>query len=249
MRKRSEARGGSSGPATGISPEVQALLDAQKDNILSAVHTQIAGLQSTLLEQQANLAQQVAIEAEGDSYTFKKKGNEEQHKFNKKVHKANSKALHALESGNVAKAQDLLKEGIVLLNNRQKLVKLADKSDYGWATIQEYVDDELADNESDAKKIKKAEKRAAHRCKALQEKKRKSIRKSSNQSIQPSSFSPANANHYPSPYNYFRPQSQYGQGFSSTATRVERDLCYRCGRRGHWANSCSSIKPNSTSTK
>jgi hypothetical protein len=44
-----------------------------------------------------------------------------------------------LESGNVAKARVCLKEGTVLLINWQKLIKLADKSEHGWATIREYV--------------------------------------------------------------------------------------------------------------
>ena len=48
-----------------------------------------------------------------------------------------------------------------VLNNRQKIIKLADKSEFGWATVQEYVCDDLADDETDASKIKKAEKRAA----------------------------------------------------------------------------------------
>ena len=53
------------------------------------------------------------------------------------------------------------------------MIKLADKSEFGWSTINEYVDDELADNEVDAKKIKKAEKRAADKLKSVQEKRKK----------------------------------------------------------------------------
>ena len=40
-------------------------------------------------------------------------------------------------------------------NTRQKIIKLADKSEFGWATVQEYVSGELADDEADASKIKK----------------------------------------------------------------------------------------------
>ena len=234
----------SSGSSVSVSPEVQTLLEAQKESILAAVNTQIAGLESSLLQQQADLAHQVATEAEGESYTFKKKGNQEQHKFNKKVLKANSEALRALESGNVARARDQLNEGIVLLNHRQKIVKLADKSEFGWATIQEYIDDELAENESDAKKIKKAEKRAGARIKALQDKKKKSTSKSSSQPTPSSSSSHANVNNSSSPY--FRPQ--FGR-FWGSSSRSLYDMCYRCGRRGHWAESCPRNKPSSTSTK
>ena len=70
-----------------------------------------------------------------------------------------------MESGNIGKAKEELNEGISLLNNRQKLVKLADKSEFGWVTVQEYVRDDLADDEADVSKIKKAEKRAAAKIK------------------------------------------------------------------------------------
>ena len=51
-----------------------------------------------------------------------------------------------------------LSEGKEQIETRQKLILLADKSEYGWKTVLEYLDNELA--EDDAKKIKKAEKEA-----------------------------------------------------------------------------------------
>ena len=51
-----------------------------------------------------------------------------------------------------------LNEGKEQIEQRQKLILLADKSEYGWKTVSEYVDNELAVDEEDAKKIKKAEK-------------------------------------------------------------------------------------------
>ena len=62
-----------------------------------------------------------------------------------------------------------------MINTRQKIIKLADKSEFGWATVQEYVSDELADDEADASKIKKTEERAAVKIKTLQEKREKPI--------------------------------------------------------------------------
>ena len=75
-----------------------------------------------------------------------------------------------------------------MINARQKIIKLADKSEFGWATVQEYVSDELADDEADTSKIKKAEKRATVKIKTLQEEKRKTSSKVSSTSA-PLSFS------------------------------------------------------------
>ena len=70
-------------------------------------------------------------------------------------------ALKALESGNIPKAKEKLNKGTSLINSRQKIIKLADKSEFGWATVLEHVSDELAEDKANASKIKKAEKRAA----------------------------------------------------------------------------------------
>ena len=114
-----------------IHSDLHAILEAQKNVILSAVNTQIQGLQSNLLKAQSDLASQIASEVQPETYVFKKKGNEQQFNFNRKVIKRSSAAVKALESGNIAKAKEELNEGISLLNNRQKIVKLADISEFG----------------------------------------------------------------------------------------------------------------------
>ena len=151
------------------------ILEAQKHAILSAVNFQIQNLQTNLLTAQAELSSRIVAESQADTYAFKKKGNEQQFKFNQTVIKKTHAALRALEGTNIAQAKEELAEGMALLQNRQKLIKLADKSEFGWATVQEYIDDELADDEADASKIRKVEKRAGARVKSLQEKKRKTV--------------------------------------------------------------------------
>ena len=62
--------------------------------------------------------------------------------------KSGNSALKALETRSIPKAKEELNKGISLINTRQKIIKLADKSEFGWATVQEYVSDELADDEA-----------------------------------------------------------------------------------------------------
>ena len=76
-----------------IPSDLHAILEAQKNVFLSAVNTQIQGLQSNLLKAQTDLASQIASEVQPETYVFKKKGNEQQFKFNRKVFKRSSAAV------------------------------------------------------------------------------------------------------------------------------------------------------------
>ena len=231
-----------------LSPDLAVVLDAQKNAILAAVNSQIQGLQTTLLQAQSDLAVQIVSDLQPDTYVFKKKGNEQQFSFNRKVARTSGAALEALESGDIPKAKEELNKGISLVNTRQKIIKLADKSEFGWATLQEHVSDELADDKADASKIEKAEKRAAVKIKTLQEKKKTTSSKVSSASAPPS-FSASRPGgsfgSFPSASSYFRPQSRY----SYNSFRAS-DMCFRCGKRDHWANFCNSRdKPLSSGSK
>ena len=68
------------------------------------------------------------------------------------------------------KATQEMEAGEALLLNRQKMIKLADRSELGWSVVEEYEADELADNSEDEKKIARAEKEAER--KAIKRKKR-----------------------------------------------------------------------------
>ena len=98
-------------------------------------------------------------------YQYKKKGNEAQAKFNAEVEDAVQEAMDELEgesrpSQSVERAKAALEKGAKKIAERQKLIKLADRSDFGWAVVTEYTADELADNSEDEKRIEKAEKAA-----------------------------------------------------------------------------------------
>ena len=41
--------------------------------------------------------------------------------------------------------------------SRQKAIRIADRSEYGWATVEEYEEDELAANSNDGKRLFRAE--------------------------------------------------------------------------------------------
>ena len=50
-----------------------------------------------------------------------------------------------------------LKKGRQFISDRQKLVKIADRSEHGWGVVQEYTADDLAEVSGDEKRLEKAE--------------------------------------------------------------------------------------------
>ena len=65
------------------------------------------------------------------------------------------------------KVKDSLQKGENLLKERQKHILLADRSEYGWSTVQEYKKSDIAGDSDDEKKMFKAEGRAKAHSKSL----------------------------------------------------------------------------------
>ena len=103
-------------------------------------------------------------------YSFKKKGNEAQALFNSKLDEtlsqAQSDAASFATDPSAAPALRRVTEGLQkgreLIEERQKLIRLADRSEHGWGMVEEYTADYLAENSDDERRIEKAE-RAAER--------------------------------------------------------------------------------------
>ena len=121
----------------------------------------------------------------------------------------------------------------------KKLIKIADRSEFGWHTVEEYLEDELADNSDDEKRLGRAEGRAKRKPKAVKEKKSKNSKKFGKQKRFPRFGQPGN-----SPMNWPNPTvsrellnsaivAQSGASSHSTL-----GPCFRCGKAGHLRRNC-----------
>ena len=78
-----------------------------------------------------------------------------------------AKATDEQDKESIKKAEILLDKGLKLLEKRQKHIKVADRSKFGWATVEHYESHPLAADLDDEKCLQKAEKeaeRAANKC-------------------------------------------------------------------------------------
>ena len=172
---------------------------------------------------------------------FKRKANEKQHRFNEEVQDKIEAAQRNLSSTPpaVERAKEALKEGEELLKNRQKVIRIADRSEYGWATVAEYEEDELADGSDDEKRLYRAEMRAGKKAKSVKARKRKEFFPKRDWLSRPK-WQPQSAN----AVNGLIPQPSSSSGIKLPPTRPAHSMlspCFECGKLGHLKYSCPDV--------
>ena len=69
-------------------------------------------------------------------------------------------AKDSLHDNSLRQAARSISKAIAALEERNKMIRLADRSQAGWAAVREYEDDDLADDSADERKLRGADSRA-----------------------------------------------------------------------------------------
>ena len=180
---------------------------------------------------------------------FRRKGNEKQFTFNEAVNDSIQSAAAMLEKVKPTTAQEMaalksakeqLQLGTKAIVERQKLTRLADRSEYGWQLVEAYQQDELADSEKDAKRIEEAEK-------AVELKNRRKRKQGSDKEKggpqQPSGFRPpqfSGSFGFPPPVPFMPPPFNLPVPFPRPAGLAVRvpGPCFQCLQMGHLKAHC-----------
>jgi len=172
------------------------------------------------------------------SVTMKTKGNQAQANHATNMLSKLDEVEDRIRKGTPDEAVEALHEAQRMVNKRLKLVKIADKSEYGWDTVNEYTSDNAASDSDDDRKIRRAENAAA--------KKRKRISQP-NASRKEHKTSSDYGN--PEPSRFFRTprgRGSYTRGGPSSSS-TSRDRCFACGMQGHWRANCPRLAPQASS--
>ena len=127
-------------------------------------------LESAIVEvkREVNVAQEKTLQdvTRKIGNTTYQKGHEHQYKFNCGVEEAISSTRTELmkmkpstpeDKEALKKVETSLEDGMKQLATRQKHIKIADRSDHGWATVSHYLEDPLASGPDDEKRLDRAE--------------------------------------------------------------------------------------------
>ena len=102
-------------------------------------------------------------------YQFKRKAHKIQFNLNSEIEESIGAAKKELlklttnneqDKGVMKKAETFLDEGLKTLEKRQKHIRVADRSEFGWATVEHYESHPLAADSDNEKRLEKAEKEA-----------------------------------------------------------------------------------------
>ena len=199
---------------------------------------QLADLQRAVTDAQAEATKTVVQKLDEErGYQFRKKGNEKQFCFNHTIASHIDAAKEALtkvgtvppvSATQLEAAKEELDKGAKQLVTCQKKIRMADHSDFSWATVEVYESDDLADDSANEKRMEKAEKEAA-----------RSLAKKRSRRGQ-GSFS---RDAYGTEAKRRRPAempSNPGPSGVPAGPRRQRPLgpCWGCGNFGHLAVSC-----------
>lgn len=149
-----------------------------------------------------------------DNVELRYEGNKRQFQFNSEILEDIDTIKNKIDSSSIEDVEECLDKITNKLIHRNKLIKMADRSEGGWSTVYEYEKGDLAENSDDEKKIRRAESRAVKRKKFLPRR-------------------PTDHQRLPTPAN---PRQTLFRGFNSE--KEETSVCWRCGRTGHFRNRC-----------
>ena len=168
MSDSEEARARSSRNNEVLDPSVGAVIQiavsesmgSLTDNLTKVIETRLSDFAKRFSEENSSSVEQAVKRARREQYTCKRKGNQQQLNHSLQVLDKLDEASDAFKQKLCKKVKVALESGTELVSKYVKAIKLADKSEFGWATVNEYLSDELASGSDDEKRNYRAERGA-----------------------------------------------------------------------------------------
>lgn len=121
-----------------VQKEVADSMASGSSQIYPLIDTRFDNFKKQYSEVNSSSVEAAVKRARRDRYVFKSKGNEKQFEHAESVLEKVEGAKDALSVNAISKAKiTAIEKGIALVSKRMKLIKIADKSQYSWAIVQD----------------------------------------------------------------------------------------------------------------
>ena len=90
-------------------------------------------------------------------------GNMLQFQFNSEIENSIKQGLWVIENKKFDYAKECLESAGDKIKNRNKLIRIADSSEWGWETVKQYDANPLAEDSDDESRLRRAEARAVRK--------------------------------------------------------------------------------------
>ncbi len=196
-----------------------------ENNLLREVDRRMDRVVTNALRSQMDKKRKLASD-----FTFNRNGNKIRYENHDKTLKILDQAVDAIDTGAFVEAREHIKSGMNLIEQQQKLIRIADREDDGWDVVKHYIEDDLAEGSGDEKNLKKARKDAAADKKKKQEKRASEHRKRNRGRGGYGNNTGQNFFRFGTENRPHSERSQFGQ---------RSKICWSCGREGHIAATCT----------
>ena len=141
--------------------------DSLTSKLTNKIDEKLQSFKRQIVEEQSARLDSAVKRFKRDGYFFKKEGNRQMYEHEEKVMGVLVEVKEAVAKSDAVVAVQRIEEGMNLVKNRMKLIKVADRSQYGWSTVKEYEQDDLASDSEDEKRLTRSERQAERKVKAL----------------------------------------------------------------------------------
>ena len=134
--------------------EIRRMMDEMKASmkeVATETVTQVLTSQNTKL---TKATERLERKRKADCIQFNKKGHEDQYRHCIDLEDTIDDAIELLDDSDIEKAKEKLKQGKKSLKDRAKWVRIADRE--GWLTVKQFRSDDLASDEEEEKRLKRA---------------------------------------------------------------------------------------------
>ena len=97
------------------------------------------------------------VKKKNESYAIKAEGNEKQYEHQEKLKETFVDVKESVQKKQLENALEKVEEGIKLAADLMKLIKAADRREFGWKAANEYEQDEFASDSAVEKRIFRSE--------------------------------------------------------------------------------------------